>query len=225
MNLLKKLFCVSLAVFFVIGAAGCSAFTDSGSSAKSSQAQQINKQGKTLVVYFSQPETANPDNMTKEEDNSTVVIDGKVLGNTEYVAKVIQKQTNADIARIEPQTPYTTDHKALVDLAKQEKAEDARPAIKDIPNIEQYDTIFIGYPIWWADMPMVMYSFFDKYDLSGKTIIPFSTHGGSGLADTVDAIKKAEPNATVIEDAYSVSRDDVQEAQPEILSWLKSLGY
>lgn len=227
MKLVQKLFYVCFAVFLVIGAAGCSAFSGSNSSGgeKSSQADQINKEGKTLIVYFSQPETSSPDDMTKEEDNSTVVIDGKVLGNTQYVAEVIQKQTNVDIARIEPQTPYTTDHKALVDLAKQEKYEEARPAIKDIPNIEQYDTIFIGYPIWWADMPMVMYSFFDKYDLSGKTIIPFSTHGGSGLADTVDAIKKAEPNATVIEDAYSVSRDDVQEAQPEILSWLKSLGY
>ena len=226
MKLMQKLFYICLAVFLVAGAAGCSAFTGgSTSSEKSSQADQINKQGKTLIVYFSQPETNSPDNMTKEEDNSTVVIDGKVLGNTQYVAEVIQKQTNADIARIEPVTPYTTDHKALVDLAKQEKYEDARPAIKDIPNIEQYDTIFVGYPIWWADMPMVMYTFFDKYDLSGKTMIPFSTPGGSGLADTVDAIKKAEPNATVIEDAYSVSRDDVQEAEPEIVGWLKSLGY
>ena len=226
MKLMQKLFYICLTVFLVMGMVGCSAFSGSStSSEKSSQAEQINKQGRTLVVYFSQPETNSPDNMTKEEDNSTVVIDGKVLGNTQYVAEVIQKQTNADIARIEPVMLYTTDHKALVDLAKQEKYEDARPAIKDIPNIEQYDTIFVGYPIWWADMPMVMYTFFDKYDLSGKTIIPFSTHGGSGLADTVDAIKKAEPNATVIEDAYSVSRDDVQEAEPEIVGWLKSLGY
>lgn len=226
MKVVQKLFYICLAAFLVIGMTGCSAFTGSStSSERSSQAEQVNKEGKTLVVYFSQPETNSPDNMTKEEANSTVIIDGKVLGNTQYVAEVIQKQTNADIARIEPVTPYTTDHKALVDLAKQEKYEDARPAIKDIPNIEQYDTIFVGYPIWWADMPMVMYTFFDKYDLSGKTIIPFSTHGGSGLADTVDAIKKAEPNATVIEDAYSVSRDDVQEAEPEIVGWLKSLGY
>ena len=134
--------------------------------------EQSETDAKTLVVYFSMPETTDPNNMTQEEDHSVVVINGEVLGNTQYVAYVIQEQTNADIFRIEPETPYPTDHDTLVDLAADEQDDNARPAIKDtIENLDQYDTIFVGYPNWWGDMPMILYTFFDTYDFSGKTII------------------------------------------------------
>lgn len=180
----------------------------------------------TLVVYFSMPETQNPDDMTQEEDNSVVVIDGEVLGNTQYVAYIIQENTGADIFRIEPKTPYPTDHETLVDLAAEEQNNDARPAIKDrIENLEQYDTIFIGYPNWWGDMPMILYSFFDEYDFSGKNIIPFNTHGGSGFSDTINTIMKLEPDASVDEAGFTVSRNDVQDAEPDIIAWLENSGY
>lgn len=180
----------------------------------------------TLVVYFSMPETQNPDDMTQEEDNSVVVIDGEVLGNTQYVAYIIQENTGADIFRIEPETPYPTDHETLVDLAAEEQNNDARPAIKDrIENLEQYDTIFIGYPNWWGDMPMILYSFFDEYDFSGKNIIPFNTHGGSGFSDTINTIMKLEPDASVDEAGFTVSRNDVQDAEPDIIAWLENSGY
>lgn len=179
-----------------------------------------------LVVYFSMPETTNPDNMTQEEDNSVVVINGEVLGNTQYVAYVIQENTGADIFRIEPENPYPTDHETLVDLAKEEQNQNARPKLKaSIENFEQYDTVFIGYPNWWGDMPMILYSFFDEYDFSGKTIIPFNTHGGSGFSNTINTITKLEPAATVNENGFTVSRNSVQEAEPDILSWLKDIGY
>lgn len=182
--------------------------------------------GKTLVVYFSVPETDKSDNMTQEEDNSVVVIDGEVLGNTQYVADVIKDNTGADLFRIEPKTPYTTNHSELVDLAKEEQNSNARPEIKDsIKNFEQYDTVFVGYPNWWGDMPMILYTFFDTYDFSGKTIIPFNTHGGSGFSDTINTIKELEPDANVNDDGYTVSRNDVQEAEPEIIVWLGDLGY
>ncbi len=179
-----------------------------------------------LVVYFSMPETTNPDNMTEEEDNSVVVIDGEVLGNTQYVAYVIQENTGADIFRIEPETPYPTDHDTLVDLAAEEQDNDARPAIKDrIENLEQYDTIFIGYPNWWGDMPMILYSFFDEYDFSGKTIVPFNTHGGSGFSNTINTIAELEPGATTDREGFTVSRNTVQDAEPDIIAWLETSGY
>ena len=181
--------------------------------------------GKSLVVYFSMPETTDPDNMTQEEDNSVVVIDGEVLGNTQYVAYVIQENIGADIFRIEPETPYPTDHDTLVDLAAEEQDNNARPAIKDsIEDLEQYDTIFIGYPNWWGDMPMILYSFFDQYDFSGKTIVPFNTHGGSGFSNTISTIAELEPSAEVNEDGFTVSRNNVQEAEQDIISWLNDLG-
>lgn len=182
----------------------------------------------TLVVYFSMPETTNPDesSMTEEERNSTVIIDGEVLGNTQYVAYVIQENTGADLFHIEPEVPYPTDHDTLVDQAAEEQDNEARPAIKDtIENFDQYDTVFVGYPNWWGDMPMILYTFFDTYDFSGKTVIPFNTHGGSGFSNTIDTIAELEPDATIYEDGFTVSRNNVQEAEPDIIDWLKDAGY
>lgn len=183
-----------------------------------------NQETRSLVVYFSMPETDCADNMTQEEDNSVVVIDGEVLGNTQYMADVIKEQTNSDIFRIEPKTPYPMDHETLVDIAAKEQNEGARPVIKDfIENPDDYDIIYIGYPIWWSDMPMILYTFFDEYDLSGKTIVPFGTHGGSGFAGTIDTISILEPNARVIENGLTVSRDDIENAENEIVAWVKGL--
>ena len=171
--------------------------------------------GKTLVVYFSMPDN---------KDNSSVVIGGETLGNTQYMAYVIKENTGADIFRIEPEVPYTTDHDALVEYAQQEKSENARPAIKDsIENFDEYDTVFVGYPNWWADLPMILYTFFDTYDFSGKKIITFNTHGGSGFSRTNETIAELEPNAEVIR-GLSISRDVIQDAEQDIVDWVKDLG-
>ncbi len=183
-------------------------------------------ESKILVVYFSMPETTDPNNMTVDEANSTVVINGEVLGNTQYVASIIQENTNADIFRIEPKVTFTTDHTTLVNLATEQKNSNARPELlNQIDNIEQYDTIFIGNPIWWGDMPMIVYSFLDEYDLSGKKIVPFGTHGGSGLASTISTITELEPNATVIQNGFTVSRDVAENSETSVLNWLSGLGY
>lgn len=181
---------------------------------------------RTLVVYFSMPETSDPENMTEDENNSTVVINGKVLGNTQYVAYIIREQTGGDLFRIEPETAYPANHRKLVDLAREEKRDNRRPGLKaDVENIDQYETVFLGYPIWWSDFPMIIYSFLEKYDLSGKRVILFSTHGGSGLAGTVERLKEVEPDADVIEDAFTVSRDYVENSREDVINWLNELGY
>lgn len=186
-------------------------------------AAESKNEKKSLVVYFSQPETDNAENMTQDEDNSVVVIDGKVLGNTQYMAQVIADNTKSDIFRIEPKTPYPTDHKTLVDLAYEELEQEARPEISgSIPNMQDYDTVFIGYPIWCGDMPMILYTFLESCDLSGKTVITFNTHGGSGFANTVSTISSLEPDANVIE-GLSISRNRIQDAESEITEWLNAL--
>lgn len=178
-----------------------------------------------LVAYFSMPETTNPDGMTQDEENSTVVIGGEVLGNTQYVAMLIQDYANADIFRIEPQTPYPTDHATLVDLASDEQANNERPALlTNIENLDQYDTLFLGYPNWWGDMPMILYTFLETHDLSGKTIIPFNTHGGSGFSDTINTIAHLQPGAEVVQDGYSVSRDSVANAADAVAAWVGEQG-
>lgn len=192
-----------------------------------SEVSQANKEGKNaLVVYFSLPETTKPDNMTKEEANSTVIVDGKVLGNTQYVAYLIQANTGADLFRIEPKTPYPTDHKTLVALAKEEQQNKARLALTaNVENLDQYKVIFLGYPNWWGDMPMVVYSFLESHDLSGKTIIPFNTHGGSGFSNTINTIAALQPKATIVKNGFSVSRDTVQNCADDVSSWVKKLKY
>lgn len=191
--------------------------------AQSAQTAPAAQASRSLVVYFSMPETTNADNMTREEDNSVVVIDGQVLGNTQYMASVIQETAGADIFRIEPKTPYPTDHTTLVDLASEEQDANARPEIAaQIENFGQYDTVYVGYPIWWSDMPMILYTFFDTYDFSGKTIVPFSTHGGSSFAGTPAKIAQLEPNATLL-DGLTISRDNIQDARQEIVDWVNGL--
>lgn len=181
---------------------------------------------KALVVYFSVPETDDAKKkMTTEEENSAIVVDGKVLGNTQYAAMLISENTGADIYRIEPKTPYTTNHKDLIDRASKEQDEDARPEIKDkISNFDDYDIIYVGYPICWSDMPQIMYTFFELYDFSWKTVIPFSTHGGSGLAGTVSTIKNKLSSATVEENAFTMSRNNMERVPKEIEAWLKEIG-
>ena len=194
--------------------------TPSGASTKNLEAKEI------LIVYFSMPETANPNNMTQEEANSTVVVNGKVLGNTQYLAYLIQENTGADIFRIEPKTPYPINHKALVDLAKVEQNQKARPELlAKISNIEQYNVIFLGYPTWWADMPMILYSFLEVHDFSKKAIIPFNTHGGNEFSDTINTIAALQPNANVIKNGFTVSRDVVQDSAEDVATWVKGLGY
>ena len=179
---------------------------------------------KPLVVYFSMPETDDPDAMTREEDNSTVVIDGKVLGNTQYVAQLIQELTGADIFRILPQKAYPKDHRTLVDLAEKEQEQKARPAIAGkIENLAAYETIFLGYPNWWGDMPMILYTFLEQNDLSGKTIIPFCTHGGSGFSRTIWTIQAKQPGAFVMRDGYALSRDHMERAPSGVAAWLKEI--
>lgn len=220
---MKKIISLFMALAMVLSLAACStneAPSETTPEESSSQANESiptpsNTNGKNLVVYFSMPDNV---------DDSTVVIDGETLGNTQYMAYVIQETVGADIFRIEPETPYPTDHDTLVDLASEEQSENARPKIKDtIANFDTYENIFVGYPNWWGDMPMILYSFFDEYDFSGKTIIPFNTHGGSGFSDTISTIKELEPNAEVL-DGKSISRNDIQDAEQEIVDWVNSFG-
>ena len=191
--------------------------------ADSSGNSPAGEESRALVIYFSIPETDDPQQMTTEEANSTVVIDGQVLGNTQYMAQVIQQATGADLFRIEPAEPYPTDHETMVALAADEQEQNARPAIQgQVEDLEAYDRIYIGYPIWWGDMPMILYTFFDQYDLSGKTIVPFGTHGGSGFAGTPDTIEQLEPQATVLE-GLTISRDQIQDAEQQIVDWVNGL--
>lgn len=114
----------------------------------------------------------------------------------------------------------------MIDFAAEEQDDNARPELTShIENLDEYDTIFIGYPNWWYDMPMVMYSFFEEYDFSGKTIIPFNVHNGSRFSSTIETIQEMEPDATVITDGFTVSERDVTDIAGGVADWLQEIGY
>ncbi len=156
---------------------------------------------------------------------SIVVRDGEAVGNVEYMANVIAETVGADLFRIETVQQYPLEHEALVDQAAQEQDADARPELAThIENLEQYDTIFLGYPNWWGDMPQALYTFLEEYDFSGKTIIPFCPHGGSGFSRTESTIAELQPDATVSEEGLAISRNNVAGSAEQVADWANSLG-
>ena len=134
----------------------------------------------------------------------------------------------ADLFSIQTSVDYPGDIDELIDYASSEQEEDVRPELTShIENLDDYDTVFIGYPRWWYDLPQVMDSFFDEYDFSGKTLIPFDVHNGSRLSDTVETIQELEPDARVITDGFTISQSTVAEetesVAEEVSSWLQGL--
>lgn len=175
-----------------------------------------------LITYFSVPETDDSD--TSGSASRVATSDG-VVGNTQYIASIIQEETGGNLFRIETVDEYPTTHDPLLDYAYEERSNEERPELKsEIDNIDQYDTIFIGYPNWNADLPMPLYTFLEQYDLSNKTIIPFTTHGGSGFSSTIETIAKLQPNATIVSNGLSISRNDVALAGDSVKEWLSDLN-
>ncbi|MCC8171577.1 MAG: flavodoxin [Parabacteroides sp.] len=177
--------------------------------------------GKVLVTYFTWPE---PDGTDANTGASRVISNGKLYGNTEYIAHLIREATGGNLFAIKTERTYPSPHRALIDAAKKEAEAKQHPRLTThISNLKDYDIIFVGYPNWWYDMPMAIYSFFDEYDFSGKTVIPFVTHGGSRFSQSVETIAEMEQNAKVIK-GPSVAARNVPEAKEEVVKWLEEQG-
>ena len=201
----------------ILTVSGCGGGSQDKTSAKPDKVPVANAAGKkVLVVYFSR---------TGEEYNV-----GRITkGNTAIVADFIAQKTGADIFEIKPATPYPDNYEACTELAKKELESDERPAlVGNVDNLAQYDTIFVGYPIWWGAVPRVMMTFLESGDFDGKKIIPFCTHAGSGLAGTEREIKATCPKAEVLSGLAIVGKrcqNDSQSVQQEVNQWLQGLGY
>lgn len=138
---------------------------------------------KILIAYFTAAENSGVDAVASA---SYSMVNGEPVGRLRAIANIIQAETGGELFSIKTSVVYPTDGGELIDYAAEEQRNDARPELTShIDGLEKYDTIFVGYPNWWADLPQVMYSFFDEYDFSGKTIIPFNVHNGSRLSGTV----------------------------------------
>lgn len=183
----------------------------------SSSADETTPSGDTLVIYFSRT----------GEQYGVGVID---KGNTEIVAEMIAEGTSADLYEIVPEDDYyPTTYDELTDIAKQEQNDNARPAYADtVPDLTGYSTIFIGAPVWWGDWPMIMYTFFEQEDLSGKTLIPFATHAGSGLSGFDKKLSAACPDSEVSDGlavAGTDAQNDPESVRTAVSDWLSGMGY
>lgn len=177
--------------------------------------------GRILVVYFSAMETDGTDTVSGA---SRIAVDGDALGNNEYVAQLIAQQTGGDIFSIETVQDYPATHDELLQFAHDEQSQGTKPELNShIDNLDEYDIIFLGFPNWNADLPMSMYTFLEEYDLSGKTIIPFSVHGGSGFSGNIETISSLQPDANVDGDGLSIYRDDVADTESVVTDWLSGL--
>lgn len=232
--LLVALFC-SLAACSSEGAAG-SASPALPAASSSMPAQAASGTGNAasdgkgspniLIAYFTMPENVDASGVDSVAGASVVVRAGQALGNTEFMAGVIQNAVGGELFQIETVQQYPLEHEPLVDLAAEEQDAGARPELSShIEDPSQYDVIFLGYPNWWGDMPQALYTFLEEYDFSGKTIIPFTTHGGSGFSRTISTIAELQPGANVVEQRLSISRNSVTDAQSDVENWVAGLGF
>lgn len=221
----KKVLTVFLVVVLALSLSACgNSNNGSGESSSPPQSQAASTgDGKILIAYFTAAENSGVDAVASA---SYTTINGQAVGRLRAVADMIQENIGGDLFSIQTSVVYPTDGGELIEYAAQEQDENARPELTShIENLEQYDTVFIGYPNWWADLPMAVYSFFDEYDFSGKTIVPFNVHNGSRFSRTIQTIQQLEPDATVIEDGFTVSEQSVADASGDVADWLDRLGY
>lgn len=149
-------------------------------------------------------------------------------GNTHIVAEMIASATGGTLFRIEPAIPYPDDYRACTEIAQREKRSKARPALVGEIAAEEYDVIFLGYPNWWGDLPMPVYTFLERHDWQGKVVIPFCTHEGSVLSDTENRLREACRGASVLNGLAVrgfVAQNEREKARKQVLEWLKQLKY
>ena len=169
-------------------------------------------------------EPAESETPTAEDSSSVLIAYFSWSGNTEQVAQIIQQETGGDLFEIAPATPYTDDYNELLDIAQQEQSDNARPELAgQVENWEQYDTIFVGYPNWWSDAPMAVYTFVESYDWDGKTLIPFNTSASGGFGRSLSGLEESASGAAILE-GISFTERTLGDAQSEVTAWLDGLG-
>ena len=220
-----KKFLILILTLLTFSVAGCGDSQEKNSAEKTVEPEKISAENKSadekisdkkiLIAYFS-----------RADENYNVGTIEK--GNTEIVAEIIESATHADMFEIKPVKAYPANYQECTEIAKTEQQENARPEIiGKVENFADYDVIFLGYPIWWGDLPMAVYTFLESYDFTGKKIVPFCTHEGSGLGGTekniADTTKAEVLQGLAIKG--TVAHNDKDKAISEVDNWLKTLDF
>lgn len=185
-----------------------------------------NTQNKILIAYFTWSDNTvveNPNSIDVDAETSASVLSP---GNAELIANWIAEETGGDLFSIKTQNKYSSDYDECLNQARKERDNNERPALVGrVNNIDDYDVIFLGFPNWWYTCPMAVFTFVESYDLEGKTIIPFCTHGTGGLSRTIRDLKKLLPDNCEVLEPIGVYRPEVKNSKNKVLDWLRKLGY
>lgn len=192
-----------------------------GCSTEQSFSQETASQENNSTSQAEQSEQAEQNSVTGSQ---TLIAVFSWSGNTLQVAERIHELIQGDFFRIEPANPYTDNYNELLDIAQQEQDDDARPALAaSIENWDDYDTIYLGYPVWWYDAPQIIKTFLETYNTSGKLLIPFCTSGGSSIEQTLPSIEQLASGATIAT-GLTLDGDSVSSQLDQVDSWLGDLG-
>lgn len=220
MSKVKKAGIILLIVVIVIlGAGAIYLFTGSNMDRTNNQIEKGSKNTKILVVYFSREGEipGDVDAVSAATKNSNKVMSGS---DTKAAAKMIQKETGADLYQIKTKKYYRKAFMGTATKAWIEEKLDQRPELLELPkNLDQYDTIYVGYPIWWFNAPMAVGSFLESYDLSGKTVIPFCTSQDNDIDVSMDYIKKVSKGANLLE-----GKRIHEASQEEVTQWVNEIS-
>ena len=189
---------------------------DETSSVTSSEQKNI------LIAYFSWAENA-----VLAEDVDAVTSPSVIIpGNVQQLAAWVQEETGGDIFSIQVTDPYPSDWDECLERANQERGENARPElVGNVENLENYDVVFLGYPNWWYGVPMALLTFLDNNDLSGKQVYLFCSHGTGGLANSVEIITEAVPDAEISDNIFDCYEEEAAGSEEAIIEWVNGLGY
>ncbi len=215
------LFFIMTAFMFIFASCG----SENANNADFSETDERTTQNEAAAVTTSSSsEQAETDEETAS--SKSIVVYFSCTGNTKAVAEIIAEKQGADIYEIVPEQPYTDEDLDYGNRSGRSTTEQndssSRPAISGSIDLSGYDTVYVGYPIWWADMPRIMYTFFDTYDMSGKTIAPFCTSGGSGLSGTPGTIAELEAGAEVL-DGLHISDSAADSSESSVARWLAEI--
>lgn len=213
----------SSALAFSLAACSGQSVSSENTAAAVEAAEEITAEADTEILADT---NASEETTAREEASAGGVLVAYFSwsGNTEQIAQLIAEETGADLFEIAPATPYTDDYNELLDIAQQEQADNARPELAaQVENWDSYDTVFVGYPNWWSDAPMAVYTFLESYDWTGKTLVPFNTSASGGFGRSLSGIGESAAEAEILE-GIAFTESELPNAESCITEWLTGLG-
>ena len=223
---MKKIISLIMAGMMIFTLTACANSTEPDNAVQNTEQSSIAPEEENQIKSENESSKLEESETTElKEQSSCLVVYFSQTGNTETIAGMIAEHTGGELFHVETVTVYPDEYNDLIEVAKEEQDNDARPELASaVEDMDRYQTVFIGFPNWWGTMPMAMFTFLDSYDFVGKTVIPFCTHEGSALGRSESDIAALIPEAE-LQKGLAVRGSNVDSAEDDVVSWLEELGF